>query len=141
MSTMIDNFTKQLHDNLEAVEDRAKSLKKSIKSAPQKTQAEIQSKLDKAKANLDEKKQEFDQYRAKLKTQFEEREAEAESNVEEWKSSRTVKKLEHRADRAENYATTVTFLAMATLEEAEEATLEAIAARLDAEAAVGTSKK
>jgi SMC interacting uncharacterized protein involved in chromosome segregation len=141
MSTMIDNFTKQLHDNLEAVEDRAKSLKKSLKSAPEKTQAEIQSKLDKVKANLDAKKQEFSQYRAKLKTQFEEKEAEVESNVEEWKASREVKKLEHRADGAENYAATATFVALATLEEAEKATLEAIAARLDAVAAVGTPKK
>ena len=71
MSTRIDNFTKQLHDNLEAVENRAKSLKESIQSAMKKTQAEIQSKLDEAKAQLDAKKQEFDEYRARLKTQFE----------------------------------------------------------------------
>ena len=61
-----DNFTSQLHDNLEAVEDRAKSLNKSIKSATKKNQAEIQSKLDEAKASLAAKKQEFDDYRAKL---------------------------------------------------------------------------
>ena len=30
MSTAIDNFTSQLHDNLEAVEDRVKSLKHNI---------------------------------------------------------------------------------------------------------------
>ncbi|WP_373538877.1 hypothetical protein [Chamaesiphon sp.] len=41
MSTAIDNFTSQLHDNLEAVEDRAKALNKSIKSATKKNQAEI----------------------------------------------------------------------------------------------------
>jgi hypothetical protein len=58
MSTAIDNFTSQLHDNLAAVEDspkatlreRAKSLNKSIKSATKKNQVEIQSKLDEAKA-------------------------------------------------------------------------------------------
>ncbi|MFH7024084.1 MAG: hypothetical protein ACHBN1_01430 [Heteroscytonema crispum UTEX LB 1556] len=61
------------------------------------------------------------------------------SNVEEWKASREVKKLEHRAGKAEDYAATATFLAMATMEEAEKAILEAIAARLDAEtAAVAT---
>jgi hypothetical protein len=44
VSTAIDNFTSQLHDNLEAVEDspkatlreRAKSLKHNIKSATKK---------------------------------------------------------------------------------------------------------
>jgi hypothetical protein len=141
MSTAIDNFTKQLHDNLEAVEGRIKSLKESIQSAPKKTQAEIQSKFDEAKTTLDAKKQEFDEYRAKLKTQFEEQESEVKSHVEEWKTNREVKKLEHRADRAESYANTAIFLAMATMEEAEKATLEAIAARRDAEAAAGTIEK
>jgi len=135
MSTATANFTKQLHDNLEEIEERAKSLKKSLKSASKKTQSEIQSKLDEAKAKLSAKKQEFDQYREKLKTQFEEKESEVKVNVEEWKTNREVKKLGHRADKAEGYAATALFLAMAMMEEAEEATLEAICTRLDAEAA------
>jgi len=139
MSTAIDNFTKQLHDNLEAVEDRVKSLRASIQSAPKKTQAEIELKLDEAKAQLDAKKQEFDEYRAKLKTQFEEKESEVKLHVEEWKTSRKVKQLEHRAEKAESYADTAIFLALAMMEEAEKATLEAIAARRDAEAAAGTT--
>ena len=141
MSIAIDNFTKNLHDNLEAVEDRVKSLRESIQSAPKKTQIEIESQLDEAKAKLDTKKQEFDEYRAKLKAQFEEKESEVKSHVEEWKMGRKAKKLEDRADKAENHAATVTFLAIATLEEAEKATLEAITARLDAEAAAVTTKK
>jgi hypothetical protein len=141
MSTTIDNFTKQLHDSLEAVEDRAKLLKESVKSAPKKTQAEIESKLDEAKTKLEAKKQEFDEYRTKLKTQFEEKESEVKSHVEEWKASRKVKKLEHRADKAEDYAATAIFLAMAAMEEAEEATLAAICTRLDVETAAGTVKK
>ncbi|MEH2156434.1 hypothetical protein [Nostoc sp.] len=62
------------------------------------------------------------------------------SHVDEWKTGRKVKKLEHRADKAENHAATATFLAIATIEEAEKATLEAIAARLDAESAAVTTK-
>ena len=141
MSTAIDNFTSQLHDNLEAVEDRAKSLNKSIKSAAKKNQAEIQSKLDEAKASIAAKKQEFDDYRVKLKTQFEEKEAEVQSSVDEWKASREVKKLEHRAEKAEDYAATSVYLALAMMEEAEEATLAAICNRMDAEAAARHPKK
>jgi hypothetical protein len=62
-------------------------------------------------------------------------------NVEEWKKGREVKKLEHRAHKAEDYAATTIFLAMAMMEEAEEPTLAAICTRLDAEAAAGTTKK
>jgi hypothetical protein len=93
------------------------------------------------KASLSDKKNEFDEYRARLKVQFEERESEVKLTVDEWKSSRQVKKLEHRADKAEEYATTSTFLAMAMMEEAEKATLEAISARLDATSAVEMAKK
>lgn len=139
MGTAIDNFTKQLHDRLEVLEERAKSLRNNIQSMPKEAQAEIQSKIDRAKINLDAKKQEFDEYWTKLKAQVEEKESEVKSQVEEWKIRREVKKLEHRADQAEGYANTAIFLAMATMEEAEKATLEAIAARRDAEIAVGST--
>jgi hypothetical protein len=141
MSTAIDNFTSQLHDNLEVVEERAKSFKNSIKSATKKNQAEIQSKLDAAKASLAGKKQEFDEYRVKLKTQFDDKEAEVKSSVDEWKLSREVQKLEHRAEKSEDYAATSIYLAMAMMEEAEAATLTAICNRMDAEAAAGHPKQ
>ena len=141
MSIAIDNFTKKLHDNLEAVDNRIQSLKTSIQSIPKKTQSEIQSKLHEAKANLDAKKHEFDEYRVKLKTQFEEKDSEVKLNIEEWKENREVKKLEHRADKAEDYAATAVSLAIAAFDEAEKVTLEAISARLDAEAATSDTIK
>jgi hypothetical protein len=64
-----------------------------------------------------------------------------QSSVDEWKASREVKKLEHRAEKAEDYASTSVFLALAMIEEAEAATLTAICDRMDAEAANGNSKK
>ena len=141
MSVAIDNFTKQLHDNLEAIENRAKLLRADLQAAPQKTQTEIQLQLDKAQATVDAKKHEFDEYRMKLQAQFAEKEAEVVSTVEEWKKSREIKKLSQRADKAESHATTSTFLAMAMMEAAEKAALEAIAARLDVEAAMNSPKK
>ncbi|GBO55321.1 hypothetical protein APA_3371 [Pseudanabaena sp. lw0831] len=135
MSTTIDKFTKQLHDNLEMVEERMKSLRDHIQFVPKQPHVEIQSRLDEAKTNLSTKKVEFEGYRAKLRIQFEEKESELNSNVEEWKSWREINRLELRADKAEDYAARATYLAIATMEEAEKATLEAIAARLDAEVA------
>ena len=133
MSTIIEKFAKQLHDNLEMVEERVKSLRDNIQSVPKQPHIEIQSKLDQAKANLSNKKRELEGYRAKLQIQFEEKESELNSNVEEWKSWREISQMEIQADNAENYAAKATYLAIATMEEAEKAILEAIAARLDAE--------
>lgn len=135
MSTIIEKFAKQLHDNLEMVEERVKSLRDNIQSVPRQPHIEIQSKLDQAKANLSNKKREFEGYRAKLQIQFEEKESELNSNIEEWKSWREISQMEIHADNAENYAAKATYLAIATMEEAEKAILEAITARLDAEIA------
>ena len=135
MSTTIEKFAKQLHDNLEMVEERVKSLRDNIQSVPRQPHIEIQSKLDQAKANLSNKKREFEGYRAKLQIQFEEKESELNSNIEEWKSWREISQMEIHADNAENYAAKATYLAITTMEEAEKAILEAIAARLDAEIA------
>jgi transcriptional regulator CtsR len=135
MSTIIEKFAKQLHDNLEMVEERVKSLRDNIQSVPKQPHIEIQSKLDQAKANLSNKKRELEGYRAKLQIQFEEKESELNSNVEKWKSWREISQMEIHAYNAENYAAKATYLAIATMEEAEKAILEAIAARLDAEIA------
>ena len=64
MSTIIEKFAKQLHDNLEMVEERVKSLRDNIQSVPKQPHIEIQSKLDQAKANLSNKKRELEGYRA-----------------------------------------------------------------------------
>jgi len=140
MSTAIDNFTTQLHDNLEAVENRAKSLSTNFQSASKKTQEELQTNLAAMKVNLEQKKQEFDQYRTKLTGQLEEKESEIKSNVEEWIAHREVQKLEHRADKAVDHASTAIYLAIAAIEAAETATMEALSAKLDAETAAATKQ-
>lgn len=66
----------------------------------------------------------------------EEKQAEVQSKVEEWKVKREIGELNRRAERAENYAASVVVVAMAAIDEAEEAILEAMAARLDADKAI-----
>ena len=59
--------------------------------------------------------------------------AEVEEQVTEWKAKRQTDKLEKRAERAEEYAETCVAVALASAAEAEEAILEALAARMDAD--------
>ncbi len=98
MNTTIDRFTKQLSNNLEEVENRAKSLKNN-QLTTKETQSKIQLKLDKAGAQ------------------------------------REAMKLEHLADKAEDYAIEAIVVLMAMLHEAEMATSVAIHTRLEAEVA------
>lgn len=133
MSEKIDQFTNALRDRLTKVDERIKSFKDSVDSANAKAQADIHTKLDKAKADFDARKHEAEEVHNRIKANIEEKKSETEAKIEEWKHQREVKKLEKRAERAENYAAERTWLAMLTIEEAEYAALEAIAARIEAD--------
>lgn len=136
MSEQIDSFTNNLRDKLNDIEARLFSVKSTLVSAPKETQAAIESKLHEVKANLETKQHEFTIYRNRLVELAEEKQAEVQSKVEEWKVKREIGELNRRAERAENYAASVVVVAMAAIDEAEEAILEAMAARLDADKAI-----
>ncbi|PZV12874.1 MAG: hypothetical protein DCF20_16990 [Pseudanabaena sp.] len=135
MNNITNNFSKEFFDNLQVLEDRAKLLQENIQASTQKTQLEIQFSLSEIRTNLNAVKHEFEKYRTKLLKHFAEQESELKPNIEECETSHKFQKLENRADRAERYASTAIFLAIATIEEAEEAALAATSRRRDADAA------
>jgi hypothetical protein len=61
--------------------------------------------------------------------------SETKEEVSRWKQQRDARKLNDRADRAEAYAVDSVDYGIAVIEEAKDAVLEAVAARLDADAA------
>lgn len=140
MTEQIDSFTNGLRDRLNGIDARLSSLKSTIESAPKETQAAIETKLHEVKANLDTKRHEFAIYRANLQELAEEKGTEIQAMVEEWKTTREVGELNRRAERAERYAGSCVLVSMAAVDEAEEAILEAITARLDADKAESDNK-
>lgn len=132
MSEQIDNFTNNLRDQLNDIDDRLSAIKITIESASQESQAVVESKLKAVKAKLETKRQDFNAYRLELKKQAEEKQSETLSKIDNRKTNWELEDLNSRADRAEEYAVRGVAVAMAAIEEAEEAILEAIAARLNA---------
>lgn len=132
MSKQTDNFTNRLRDQLNDIDDRLSAVKLTIESASQESQAVIESKLKAVKAKLETKRQDFNTYRLDLKKQAEEKQSEIMAKIDGWETTRELDDLNRRADHAEEYAARGVAVAMAAIEEAEEAILEALAARLDA---------
>ncbi|HIK14710.1 MAG TPA: hypothetical protein IGS53_05380 [Leptolyngbyaceae cyanobacterium M33_DOE_097] len=132
MSERIDNFTNNLRNQLNDIDDLLSAVKLTIESASQESQAVVESKLKAVKAKLETKRQDFNTYRLELKKQAEEKQSEILSKIDNWKTNRELEDLNRRADLAEEYAVRGVAVAMAAIEEAEEAILEAIAARLNA---------
>ena len=65
-----------------------------------------------------------------MKTRIEAKKGETRSQIDEWKTNREHKKLENRAQDSEDYAAWAVYVAAASIDEAEAATLEAIEARM-----------
>lgn len=132
MSKKIDNFTNSLRDKLNDIDNRLSAIKMTVESSSRESQAVIESKLKAVKAKLETKRQDFNTYRLELKKQAEEKQSETLSDIGNWKTNWELEDLDRRADRTEEYAARGVAVAMASIEEAEEAILEAIAARLNA---------
>jgi hypothetical protein len=75
------------------------------------------------------------QERADLKNWAQQKVAETKESIAAWKEKHEVARLNARADRSERYAADAVEYAAYALDDAEEAILEAVVARIDAEEA------
>ncbi len=139
MGEKIDEFSKKLRDDLTAADNRLQDLKGQVENANQETREAIQAKLDQAKANLDEQKRKAEDRQQRIKSYLDDKVTETQHDINDWKTKREIKKLERRAERREGYAADTVLIAMAAIDEANFAVLEALEARFDAEDAQGAS--
>jgi hypothetical protein len=139
MSERVDKFCDGLRDWLNAVETRVQSVKANIQALPGKAEKAVQGTIDEARAKVHAQKERVEKTQASLKTWAEQKMAETREAVAEWKAKwkakREAKKLSARAERAEAYASDTVALALASIDEAEAAILDAVVARMDADAA------
>src|SRR6266700_3785629 len=113
MGARIDQFSEDLRQKLTIADSGLDGLKAKIESKAGHVEQDVQSHLDRVHKRVE-------QGRAK---------------VAEWKAKRELNKLQGRADSAERYAAAASAVAVAALDEAEEASLEAWLARRDANSA------
>ncbi len=135
MGQKIDQFCTDLNKDLTQADNRLQHLKAQLETANQESRDAIQAKLDEAKSSLEHQKQNAKDREHQIKSYLEEKKAEAQHDIADWKKRREIKKLEKRAERREEYAGNTVLIAMAAIDEAHVALLEALDARLDADEA------
>jgi uncharacterized phage infection (PIP) family protein YhgE len=133
MSERINKFCQNLQTRLNDLESRTLALKERLKSAPKQAEEELHGQIARLQERIDSQKKAANKARADIENWFEQKKAEGKATVEQWKEKHEANKLARRADRAEEYAAAAVLVALACVDEAEQAVLEAIAARLDAE--------
>jgi len=106
-----------------------------VQALPAKAEKALQQKLAEARTKVEAHKQRVEKARADLKVWADQKAAETKEAISEWKAKHEARKLNARSERAEAYAEAAVVLALASIDEAEEAILDAAAARMDADKA------
>jgi hypothetical protein len=135
MGARIDQFCEDLRVKLTSIDDGMNDLKAKVKGTAEHAQQDVRSHLDQVHRRIQQNNAKLAAAQAEMKNWAEEQKAATRDKVAEWKATRETKKLEHRADNAERYAAAAITVAAASLDEAEEAAMEAWLARAEADVA------
>jgi predicted nucleic acid-binding Zn-ribbon protein len=138
MSEHIDQFCENLRIKLTNIDNNMESLKSKIDSKARTAEQDVRRHLDGVKKRIEQDRGNVAAAQADIKKWIEERKATASEKVAELKAKRETAQLQNRANSAERYAAGAAVVALAAIDEAERASLEAWLARKDAENTQGT---
>ncbi len=138
MSERIDQFCENLRVKLTGIENNMQALRTKIDSRAQTAEQEVRTRLDAVKQRIDQQRPKVAAAQADIKKWIEERKATTNQKIAEWKSKSEKASLNRWADFAESYAGAASAVALAAVDEAEQASLEAWLARKDADSAQAT---
>jgi hypothetical protein len=138
MSERIDEFCQNLRTKLTNIDNNMQALKAKIDSKAQTAEQDVRTRLDAVRKRIDQERPKLAAAQADITKWLEERKKTTNQKIAEWKAKSEKASLKSWANFAENYAGAATALALAAVDEAEQASLEAWLARKEADSAVGT---
>ena len=133
MSERIDHFCENLRSKLTSIDKKMQQLKAKIDSKAQTAEQEVREQLDTVKRRLAQERTQLETAQADVKKWVDEFKLASNEKIAEWKAKRENTKLQSRSENAERYAVAAAVVALAAMDEAEQAALEAWLARKDAE--------
>jgi DNA repair exonuclease SbcCD ATPase subunit len=133
MSQQIDSFCEKLRGKLNEMDDRLQQLKASAKADSEKARQDLHSQTEKLRASLDADRASIEAAKTRMKDWAAGRKATFDDKVAQWKAQRKQEQLNRRAEAAEGYASDAFDVAVAAVDDAYEAAIEAIIARGDAD--------
>jgi len=131
----IDKFCGSLRSKLVEIDERMSALKTKLGGEAHQARQDVQAQLEELRKRLEHQRSNASAAQARVKRWIEKKEKATNEKIAGWKAKRETSELESRAEDAELYATDATDVALASIEEAEVAAMEAALARLDADTA------
>ncbi len=130
-----DELKQKLQQHVEVARKKLDDLKQDLASLREEDQEALRQKSEEIHKQVEAHKERSRQLRADLESWEREKVSHTKEAVASWRQRREIKKLQTRADRAEDYAVNAIVIAAIDADEAEDAVLDAVAARIDAAAA------
>ena len=138
-SPNLDQLSQDVRARLANIDSSLKSLKTKVDSDTRQADAEARSQLAKVSADVEANKPQLAAAEAQLTQWVQAQKAATTQKVAEWKASQDFTKLQARAAEAERYAAAARDVAVAKLNAAHQAALEAFIAKKDANSASSSS--
>jgi hypothetical protein len=136
MGQRIDQFCDNLRAKLTNIDSGLNGLKAKIDGKAQDAEQKVRTHLEDVQRHMEQNRAKVSASRAEVREWVESGKAATADKIAEWKAKRETSKLQNRADQAERYAAAEIDIALAAVDEAEEAALESWLAREDANAAL-----
>lgn len=135
MGARIDQFCEDLRQKLTIADSGLDGLKAKINGKALHVEQDVQNHLDRVHIRIEQGRAKVAAAQADITEWADQKKVATSDKIAEWKAKREVNKLQGRADKAERYAAAASAVAVAALDEAEEASLEAWLAHQDADLA------
>ncbi len=138
-TTKSDDLKQKLAQHIDTARGKLDALKKEIVSMHEQDMDVLREKQDEVRARLDRQKDQARSLQADIATWKNEKVAHTQEAIASWRQRRELAKLQDRAEHAEDFALRMVNLAAMDFEEAQQAVLDAVAARFDAELAASSA--
>jgi hypothetical protein len=133
MGQRIDQFCEDLRLKLTSIDGRVDDLKGRIDEKAENAEQDVRNHLGQVQKRIEQDRAKVSAAQGKVKDWVESRKTATADKIAGWKAKRETARLQQRADDAEAYASATVALAVAAIDEAELAAVEAWLARLDAD--------
>lgn len=133
--TATARLKEKLQQRIDEARQRLEDVRHDIANLRAENQEDIRRKRAEIQLRIDAQKERARDVREQVSGWLREKAEQGDEAITSWRHKRAIKRLENRADRAEEYAVNALVVAMMDADEAEMAMLDALQARLDAEAA------
>jgi len=138
-SQNLDQLSADVRARLANIDSSLKSLKTKVDGDTRQADAEVRSQLAKVSADVEANKPQLAAAEAQMTQWVQAQKAATAQKIAEWKASQDFTKLQARAADAERYAAAARDVAVAKLNAAHQAALEAYIAKKDANSASSSS--